>query len=138
IEQGMNDPDEYFRHARQAHFDELAREKDLGQEAASRQLLREAGVLEDFFSRVGLWVGAGLGLILGLKLVSLSVRRTRTEYTIDRGKCLSCARCFETCPIEQQRLREKRTGSRRHEAAPHSDANPASDERTQKSMEVPK
>jgi len=48
--------------------------------------------------------GAFFGLVIGIKLVSLSVRRTRTDYEPDKMKCVSCARCFESCPREHRRL----------------------------------
>jgi NosR/NirI family nitrous oxide reductase transcriptional regulator len=49
----------------------------------------------------GGWIfGAWVGLVLGAKLISLSVRRSRTDFEPDRGGCFSCARCFESCPQE--------------------------------------
>ena len=38
--------------------------------------------------------------VVGAKLISLSLRRTRTDYEPDRGACVGCARCFEFCPNE--------------------------------------
>ena len=50
---------------------------------------------------IGGWIfGAWVGLVLGGKLISLSVRRSRTDFEPDRGACFSCARCFESCPQE--------------------------------------
>ena len=52
-------------------------------------------------------IGGGLfGLIIGLKLVSLSVRRTRTDWQTDKATCLSCGRCFKACPVERVRRGE--------------------------------
>ncbi|MHC4914938.1 MAG: 4Fe-4S binding protein [Planctomycetota bacterium] len=48
-------------------------------------------------------LGVLLGLAIGLKLIGLSIRRTRTDYEPDRGACLSCARCFSSCPRERMR-----------------------------------
>jgi NosR/NirI family transcriptional regulator, nitrous oxide reductase regulator len=45
-------------------------------------------------------LGAWIGLVIGAKLISLSVRRTRSDYEPDRGTCFACARCFEYCPNE--------------------------------------
>lgn len=45
------------------------------------------------------WLGAFLGLSLGIGLLSLSIRRERDEYVPHQGKCYSCGRCFEYCPI---------------------------------------
>lgn len=53
---------------------------------------------------LGGWIfGGWMGLMIGGKLVALSVRRTRTDYEADRGDCLSCARCFDSCPREHLR-----------------------------------
>ena len=46
------------------------------------------------------WIGLFLGLSLSIGLVSLSVRTERTEYKPHQGKCYSCGRCFEYCPIK--------------------------------------
>jgi NosR/NirI family nitrous oxide reductase transcriptional regulator len=56
---------------------------------------------------VGGWVfGGWVGLVIGWKLLGLSLRRTRTDYEPDRGACLACARCFEYCPNERARLQQ--------------------------------
>ena len=47
--------------------------------------------------------GAWVGLVIGAKLVSLSMRRRRTDYEPDRGDCFACARCFDYCPNELAR-----------------------------------
>jgi polyferredoxin len=44
--------------------------------------------------------GAWVGLVVGVKLISLSLRRQRTDYEPDPGECFACARCFEYCPNE--------------------------------------
>jgi NAD-dependent dihydropyrimidine dehydrogenase PreA subunit len=49
-------------------------------------------------------LGALLGLVFAVKLASLSVGRRRKDYEADRGTCVACARCFESCPQEQIRL----------------------------------
>ena len=53
------------------------------------------------------WAGAFLGLSLGIALFSLTVRRERDEYIPHRGKCYSCARCFEYCPIHYEKMNLK-------------------------------
>ena len=47
--------------------------------------------------------GAFVGLAIGLKIISLSVRRTRRDYVPDRAKCVACGRCFAHCPVEHAR-----------------------------------
>lgn len=68
------------------------------------KLNEEARIIQDKFKTGGWLVGGFIGLIICLKLLTLSLRRTRGEYTTDRGTCFSCARCFKSCPIEQERL----------------------------------
>ena len=46
------------------------------------------------------WTGLFLGLSLGIGLFSLTVRRERTEYRPDQGRCFSCGRCFRYCPVK--------------------------------------
>jgi NAD-dependent dihydropyrimidine dehydrogenase PreA subunit len=53
---------------------------------------------------LGGWLGGGfVGLLIALKLIALSVRRTRREYEADSQDCLACGRCFDWCPVEQER-----------------------------------
>jgi len=57
--------------------------------------------------KTGSWLlGGFLGLVIALKLIGHSVRRTRTDYEADRAACLACGRCFEYCPREHVRLKE--------------------------------
>lgn len=68
------------------------------------ELFSEAGVIQKNMRSGGWLLGGFIGLILGLKLIGLSRRKIRNEYTIDKGTCLSCGRCFRYCPYEQVRL----------------------------------
>lgn len=51
--------------------------------------------------------GGWVGLVIGVKLISLSLPTMRTDFEPDRGACLACARCFRSCPQELVRLGEK-------------------------------
>jgi Fe-S-cluster-containing hydrogenase component 2 len=42
--------------------------------------------------------------VIGVKLLSLAVRRRRVEYVANQAGCVSCGRCFWYCPVEQVRL----------------------------------
>jgi ferredoxin len=65
-----------------------------------KEILTEAAGIRHKFD-IGGWIfGAWVGLVIGAKLISLSVRRKRTDYEPDRGDCFACARCFEYCPNE--------------------------------------
>jgi len=71
------------------------------------ELYREAtGIVGDFVWGGGA-LGAWVGLVVGAKLIHLSVRRTRTDYEPDRATCLACGRCFAYCPQEQDRRAKK-------------------------------
>jgi ferredoxin len=67
------------------------------------ELLSEAAAIRKRFEPATTIFGGWLGLVVGLKLVSLSLRRKRTDYEPDSGACMACARCFESCPNELMR-----------------------------------
>lgn len=48
---------------------------------------------KDFFV-----VGTLIGLIIGITLIKLSIKRTRKSYEIDHADCVMCGRCFSYCP----------------------------------------
>lgn len=56
------------------------------------------------YRTLGAWLGAWTGLVIAVKLVSLSIRRPRHDYQPDPSRCVSCGRCFWYCPNEQVRL----------------------------------
>lgn len=43
--------------------------------------------------------GGWTGLIVCLKLLSLSRRKRQTVYQADPAACLACARCYSSCPV---------------------------------------
>ncbi len=55
------------------------------------------------FHRAGMWFGVWVGLVIGVKLIHLQIRRRRADYEPDRGSCVSCGRCFRYCPGELER-----------------------------------
>jgi NosR/NirI family transcriptional regulator, nitrous oxide reductase regulator len=55
------------------------------------------------FVRIGPFLGGWVGLVVGLNLLGLSVRRRRTEYEADSAGCVACARCYNACPVERAR-----------------------------------
>lgn len=83
--------------------DESSAFRVLGQ--PSRDLYREALRVRSRFRVAAGCFGAWVGLVLGLKLIALSVKRRRTEYEADRATCLACARCYRYCPEEHVRLK---------------------------------
>jgi len=69
----------------------------------AKELYAEAVALRAEFATAGTWFGAWVGLVIGLKLIHLSVRRRRRDYQPDRSRCVACGRCFWYCPGEQAR-----------------------------------
>ena len=67
-------------------------------------ILKAAADLRHRFDLACWLFGGWIGLVIGVKLVSLSVLASRTDYEPDRGACFSCARCFTACPNERVRL----------------------------------
>lgn len=55
------------------------------------------GVLKQFrlYSTLA---GILIGLVIGLKLLEMSLKRGRKEYEIDYAHCVGCAKCFDYCP----------------------------------------
>lgn len=66
------------------------------------QLHEEARTLRSEFKVGGALLGAFLGLIVGLKLVGLSIFRKRTVFEPHRETCFSCGRCYPYCPVEPE------------------------------------
>jgi len=68
------------------------------------RLVKEAAGIRRRFVTAGWLFGGWIGLVIGVKLLALSVRPSRTDYEPDRGACVACARCFTYCPNERVRL----------------------------------
>ncbi|MCX7886173.1 MAG: hypothetical protein N3B01_02800, partial [Verrucomicrobiae bacterium] len=68
------------------------------------KLYAEAKAVRQRFVLAGGWCGAWIALVIGVKLISLSVRRHRRDYEADPIRCVGCARCFRYCPEELRRL----------------------------------
>jgi ferredoxin len=67
-------------------------------------LLAEAVEVRRRLGLGGGWFGGWVGLVLGARLISLSVRTTRTDFEPERGSCFACGRCYLACPNERVRL----------------------------------
>ena len=69
------------------------------------QLYATARELRGHYVLAGRLCGVWVGLVVGLKLLALGVRRKRTEFETDAVRCVACARCFDFCPQEHKRRR---------------------------------
>jgi ferredoxin len=65
--------------------------------AAASEVRRRLGI-------GGWWFGGWVGLVIGARLISLSLRPNRTDFEPDRGACYACGRCYLACPNERVRL----------------------------------
>lgn len=79
--------------------------RELGMD--TNELYESASAIRDKFELGGWILGGFMGLIIALKLIGVSVWRTRTDYEADRANCLACGRCFNFCPQEHKRREEK-------------------------------
>jgi len=77
----------------------------------TKELYEQAANIRARFE-VGGWIlGGFIGLVIGLKLIGLSVWRKRTDYEADRASCLACGRCYKYCPREHVRLKKMKEES---------------------------
>jgi len=68
-----------------------------------KEVTDQALLIRKQFYRGGWLLGGFLGLVIGVKLISLAVYRRREDYQADRAHCLACGRCYAYCPIEHLR-----------------------------------
>jgi ferredoxin len=71
---------------------------------APSELYQAMIVRREHFRRLGALLGAWIGLVISVKLVSLAMRQRRPHYRANPSGCVSCGRCFWYCPLEQARL----------------------------------
>ena len=69
-------------------------------------LYEEALNIRTDFGLGGWFFGGFIGMMIGLKLITVSVWRQRTDYEAGRASCLACGRCFKYCPMEHARLKK--------------------------------
>jgi ferredoxin len=72
------------------------------------QLYETASALRRRFNTGGALLGGWVGLVIGAKLLGLATRRSQSGYTADPGACVSCARCYGSCPVELERRQQPR------------------------------
>lgn len=102
------------RLARQIEREERGEAADLSVESTAYRsgtepiaaLLAQAVLLRGASRRGIMILGGWFGAITGLTLLQLSLQHPRTSHEPDRRTCLSCARCFRSCPQEHKRLRK--------------------------------
>lgn len=59
----------------------------------------EAAEITNRFEVGSAVLGGYIGLVIFGQLLSVTLRRTREHYEVDPALCVSCGRCFSSCPI---------------------------------------
>lgn len=54
--------------------------------------------VQDDFRLYSTFAGLLIGLVIGVKLLRLSLKRGRKQYEIDHARCVACGKCFSYCP----------------------------------------
>jgi len=73
------------------------------QAKTEHQLLQQADDVRQQFVWATAIATALLGLAAGGQRIALSRRRQRERYELDASRCVSCARCFNACPVDERR-----------------------------------
>ncbi|HCO96228.1 MAG TPA: 4Fe-4S ferredoxin, partial [Phycisphaerales bacterium] len=105
---------ETVRLARQIYMEEAGKTEEITEASTAfratgqeiKELYEQASNIRARFKLGGWILGGFIGLVIGLKLIGLSVWRQRTDYEADRASCLACGRCYNYCPREHLRLKK--------------------------------
>jgi len=65
-------------------------------------LLESAHIIQKRYKRGAAWLGAFMGVVIAGMIARLSIVRRRADYEANRTYCVSCARCFAYCPVEEE------------------------------------
>jgi ferredoxin len=72
---------------------------------SSDEVYQEALKTYRLFQTAGFGLGIWVGLVIGIKWITLSLRRQRKDYEVDPARCFACGRCYWYCPNQkEQRL----------------------------------
>jgi NosR/NirI family transcriptional regulator, nitrous oxide reductase regulator len=100
-------PDVYLAHLLIDHpeitqdLDNLDVQTFLGSGRTMDSLVEDAGQVQSAFKTGGWFLGAYLGLVIGIMIISPMIIRRRTDYQPNRGDCFSCGRCLKYCPVQK-------------------------------------
>ena len=71
------------------------------------ELTERYHAIQTEFKRYATIAGALIGLVFGITLINLSVKRSRKLYEIDHANCVDCGRCFSYCPQNLKTIENK-------------------------------
>jgi NosR/NirI family nitrous oxide reductase transcriptional regulator len=108
-----------------AHLVERLRAEELGEvegtTLASRTFRASGTSMDELFAEVaeitarfrigGWWLGIFFAVVIMIKLITLSVYRTREEFQPNPVSCFSCGRCFRYCPQGNDRIQIEGVGN---------------------------
>jgi polyferredoxin len=75
-----------------------------GRDDSVEKLTEKYEVIQVDFKFYSTIAGAFIGLVIGITLINLSVKRTRKLYEIEKKDCVACGRCFSYCPQNNPNL----------------------------------
>lgn len=79
--------------------DNLDIETFLASDRTLEMLVADAAVVQEKFRKGSWWLGGFIGLVISLTLLNQVIFRKRDIYQANRGKCYSCGRCMDYCPV---------------------------------------
>lgn len=80
-----------------------------GQGRTLEDLTQTYEKIQEDFSVYATIAGALIGLVLGITLINLSVKRTRKQYEIDYAACIACGKCFGYCPQNKKGVESRKS-----------------------------
>ncbi|MBK7175321.1 MAG: 4Fe-4S binding protein [Bacteroidales bacterium] len=66
------------------------------------QVLKEAGIVLSKFKKGSIILGGFIGLLFGLLIAGKLLKRHNPDYIPHKGRCFSCARCIDYCPVKAE------------------------------------
>ena len=84
----------------QQHADEPPAEVEAFHEMgrSEEELLERVNDVQHQYWVWSLVAGGLIGFVVGCKLLSLTLKRTRKTYLVEASSCVACAKCFNYCP----------------------------------------
>lgn len=69
------------------------------------ELKTEVDGIKHYYMIYSHLAGAIIGFVIGMKLLNLSLKRSRKTYEIEQSKCTVCGKCFNYCPQNKVKVK---------------------------------